>query len=179
MEIIRRNLEAAHTEGRLGDAGSDDPVKPWDAVFLAANDSEFWTTEVAETAMLYIARVKDKDDLADPGHHVQVAGAAPGIGRRSGSGGFPLQPSTFTKAQRRRFQQKAAAAAAATKNVTEDVNKFVRTLGTPIIRTHISEPLVSSERLKLLTTSLARSVTQVSNKEPGPSLWCWLSHLIL
>ena len=61
------------------DAESVDPVKPWDAVFLAANDSEFWTTEVAVTAMLYIALVKDKDDLTDIGHHVQVTGAALGF----------------------------------------------------------------------------------------------------
>ena len=48
--------EDAYTEGRLGDAGGIDLDEPWDAVFLAAaNDGEFWTTEVAETALLYIA----------------------------------------------------------------------------------------------------------------------------
>ena len=112
MEIIRRNLEAAYTEGRLGDAGVFDPDKPWDAVFLAAaNDSKFWTTEVAETAMLHIARVKDKDDLMDPGHHVQVACAAPGFGLGSGSGGFPPQPPALgaegcSRRQRQRQRQR-------------------------------------------------------------------------
>ena len=105
--------------------GVFDPDMPWDAVFLAAaNDSEFWTTEVAETALLYIARVKDKDDLTDLGHHVQVVGAAPGFGLGSGGGGFPPQPPALTKAH-----QKAAAAATATKKVTEDANKFVVTAG--------------------------------------------------
>ena len=79
LEIIRRNLQAAYTEGRLGDAGRFDPDKPWDAVFLAAAASS-GRLRWRRRPCLYIARVKDKDDLMDPGHHVEVAGAASGSG---------------------------------------------------------------------------------------------------
>ena len=85
MERIRRNLESAHAEGKLADAGGFDPAKPWDAVFLAsALDNHYWSTEVAEVAMLFVARVKDQAELADPGHHVFIEGAARGPG---GGGG--------------------------------------------------------------------------------------------
>ena len=73
MEVVRRKLEAAYAEGRLRDARGFDRDKSWNAVFLAAaNDNEFWTTEVAETAVMHLARVKEKDDLTDPGHQSRL-----------------------------------------------------------------------------------------------------------
>ena len=75
MERIRRELEAAVAEGRTGDAMGFDPKAPWDAVFLkASTDSEYWQSEVVEVALLYASRVKEKEELVDPGHHVRVSG---------------------------------------------------------------------------------------------------------
>ena len=77
MERIRRELEAAAFDGRLADAGGLDRERPWDAVFLrAAQDHEFWQAEVVEVSLLYAAKVKDRAELTDPGHHVWVAGEA-------------------------------------------------------------------------------------------------------
>lgn len=73
MERLRRELEADEMDG----AGAVDRQKPWDAVFLkAARDTEFWQSEVVEVALLYAARVKERAELTDPGHHVQVEGEA-------------------------------------------------------------------------------------------------------
>ena len=88
MKRIRRKLDSAHTEGRFADAGGLDPAKPWDAVFLAAAlDNHYWSSEVAEVAMLFVARVKDQAELADPGHHVIIEGAARGLGGGGGTRG--------------------------------------------------------------------------------------------
>ena len=74
MEKLRRIFEAEVAEGRPSTAaGGFDATRPWDAVFLAAAyDSEFWDEEVKEAALLYIARVKDREEIVDPGHHVHV-----------------------------------------------------------------------------------------------------------
>ena len=75
MEKLRRMLESDAAEGRPATAGGFDKDRPWDAVFLAAaNDSEFWNEEVREAALLFISRVKDREELADPGHHVRADG---------------------------------------------------------------------------------------------------------
>ena len=85
MERLRRELEAAAASGGAEGSMGFDPRYPWDAVFLkAASDSEYWQSEVAEVALLYASRVKERSELADPGHHVGVAGEA---GEREGSGG--------------------------------------------------------------------------------------------
>ena len=76
MEKLRRVMETDIAEGRApAAAGGFDAARPWDAVFLAAaNDSEFWNEEVRETALLFISRVKDREEISDPGHHVHVHG---------------------------------------------------------------------------------------------------------
>ena len=73
--------------------------------------------------------MKDKGDLTDPGHHVQVAGAAPGFGLGSGSGGFSTAAARFYRSSAPKGAAEAAAAAAATKKVAEDANTFVVTAG--------------------------------------------------
>ena len=76
MERLRRELESAN--GDIGYGGVVlDKKCPWDAVFLrAATDTEFWNAEVVEVALLFAAKVKDRAELVDPGHHVKVAGEA-------------------------------------------------------------------------------------------------------
>ena len=62
MEKLRRELEAG------------------------TQDDRFKREEVADSAVLYVSRVKDKEELGDPGHHVRTAGrsAEPEQGPRQG-----------------------------------------------------------------------------------------------
>jgi hypothetical protein len=82
MEKLRRGMEADMAGGRGAGANDFDKTRPWDAVFLAAaGDTEFWNEEVKEAA----SRVKDRDELADPGHHVKPYGESRGVEQRHGS----------------------------------------------------------------------------------------------
>jgi len=80
MERLRREIEAKAAAGVKIEGGFDSD-RPWDAVFLAAAlDTDFWSSEVTEAALLFVADARAKGELLDPGHHVAVPGEARDLG---------------------------------------------------------------------------------------------------
>jgi hypothetical protein len=89
MERLRRSLEAQHLElTRKGLPSTFDEKRPWDSVFLAAAiDKDFWDDEVRDKAFFYVAKLKSKGELEDPGHHVDIDATSAGARKKPGDGG--------------------------------------------------------------------------------------------
>ena len=110
MEHIRRELEADLVRLRAAGRGHEavmDVRRPWDAVFLAAaGDEEYWTTEVKEASLLYMANLKGRGEIMDDGHGVSAGSAPSGLPKPRGA-------AAKGKAARNKRQREAKAAAKA------------------------------------------------------------------
>ena len=114
MEVLRRALESERNKLVKRDRADEaelDPRKPWDAVFLrAAQDEEFWQLHVKEAALMFMANLKGRPDIADEGHHaVGLRGVQDSSGG-GGGGGRKRQPANDVKkpGSGRRARQNAA-----------------------------------------------------------------------
>ena len=78
FEKIRRGLQVKYNRDKASGMADEDidyfnPKMPWDGVFLAAaQDKDFWTEQVTESAFLYATRLQSISQLTDPGHHVDT-----------------------------------------------------------------------------------------------------------
>ena len=102
MERLRRNLEAQYVElAAKGLPTTFDVTSPWDSVFLAAAiDKEFWDDEVRDKAFFYVAKLKSKGELGDPGHHVDIVETGAGAHKKPGGGGGGRGRGSGNKRQR-------------------------------------------------------------------------------
>jgi hypothetical protein len=92
FERLRRQLESQHSHyAKTGAAAPPgfifDPAAPWDAVFgAAARDEAFWTSEVKDKCILFLARLAPSHALLSAGTTIDPPASYSGSGSHSGGG---------------------------------------------------------------------------------------------